>query len=87
MLRKRFSKVVQEESLNLPSLTSRSNSVRQLEAAPVRNVNEYRILDSVVGKEEGCESNILSREVKKFSISLIEPLNEGGSAIRTLGPV
>ena len=59
--------------MKLPSLTSRSRSFRQLEAPPVRNVKEYRILDSTVGKDAGCESKMFSREVKKFSVSLIDP--------------
>ena len=44
-------------------------------------------VDSAVGKDEGLESKMFSRELRNFSVSLIDPSKLGGSAICTLGPV
>lgn len=81
------SKADQDEKSKKPSLISRRRSLRQLEAPPLRNVREYLILDSAVGNVLGWESKILLRELRKFSVSLMDPSKNGGSAILTFGPL
>ena len=85
--RKRISKASQDCKEKRPSLTSWSSNFLQFEAPPVRKVKAYRMRDSAVGNDEGCESKIFSKELRKFSESLIDPSKVGGSAIRALGPV